>query len=107
MRTHHAFARSLSQPPRQVLVQDPEPLMYHGEVLYRDGQVVGDVRSASYGHSLGGAVGLSMVESKDGEPVNKTYVSSGEWEVDIAGRRYPATVSLRPLFDPRNERIKK
>ena len=29
-----------------------------------------------------------------------------KWEVDIAGVRYPATVSLRPLYDPKNERIK-
>ena len=35
--------------------------MFHGEVLMRDGQVVGDIRAASYGHSLGGAVGLAMV----------------------------------------------
>ena len=34
----------------QLLVLDPLPLMYHGEVVYRDGKVVGDVRSASYGN---------------------------------------------------------
>jgi len=47
----------------QVLVKQPEPLMYHGEILLRDGLPVGDVRAASYGHTLGGAVGLSVVES--------------------------------------------
>ena len=35
--------------------------MFHGEVVLRDGEVVGDVRAASYGHTLGGAVGLAMV----------------------------------------------
>ena len=44
------------------MLDDPEPLMYHGEIVYRDGEIVGDVRAASYGHTLGGAVGLSMVE---------------------------------------------
>merc|ERR1711920_640983 len=47
----------------QVLVKDPEPLMYHGEIVLRDGLPVGDVRAASYGHTLGGAVGLAVVES--------------------------------------------
>ena len=46
----------------QVLLADPEPLMVHAEVLLRDGVAVGYLRSASYGFTLGGAVGLAMVE---------------------------------------------
>ena len=34
----------------QLLVLDPQPLMYHGEVVYRNDQIVGNVRAASYGH---------------------------------------------------------
>jgi glycine cleavage system aminomethyltransferase T/glycine/D-amino acid oxidase-like deaminating enzyme len=87
----------------QVLVKDPEPLMFHAEVVRRDGIPVGYVRAASYGHTLGGAVGLAMIEPK--VPVDDTYLGSGKWEVDIAGRLYPATVSLRPLYDPQMKRI--
>jgi 4-methylaminobutanoate oxidase (formaldehyde-forming) len=65
---------------------------------------VGYIRAASYGHTLGGAIGLAMIEA--GEPINKTYVQEGEWEIDIAGRRYPAEVSIRPMYDPKMERIK-
>ena len=88
----------------QVLLRDPEPLMFHAEVVRRDGQPVGYVRSASYGFTLGGAVGLAMVEA--GEPVDQSYLDSGEWTVEVAGTRYPATVSLRPLYDPTNARIR-
>jgi len=88
----------------QVLVKDPEPLLYHGEVVLRNGTPVGYVRMASYGFTLGGAVGLAMIEA--GEPINKAYLREGEWEVDIAGTRYPAEVSLRPMYDPKMERIK-
>ena len=88
----------------QVLVKDPEPLMHHGEIVLRNGQPVGEVRAASYGHTLGGAVGLAFVH---GDPVvDKAFLDSGEWEVDIAGRRYPAVVSLRPMYDPGMERVK-
>ena len=80
-----------------VLCLDPEPLMYHAEVLRRDGAEVGYVRAASYGHTLGGAVGLAMVRGD---------VSTGDWTVEINGAQYPAKVSLRPLYDPKNERIK-
>jgi 4-methylaminobutanoate oxidase (formaldehyde-forming) len=95
-----AFTRRLLQ----VLVKDPEPLMYHAEVVYRNSAAVGYIRAASYGHTLGGAVGLAMIDA--GEPINKAYLAEGEWEVDIAGTRYPADVSLRPMYDPKMERVK-
>jgi 4-methylaminobutanoate oxidase (formaldehyde-forming) len=88
----------------QVLVKDPDPLMYHAEIVYRNDRVVGYMRIASYGHTLGGAVGLAMIEA--GEPINKAYLKEGRWEVDIAGRKYPAEVSLKPMYDPTMERIK-
>jgi len=88
----------------QILVDDPEPLMFHAEVVLRDGVPVGYVRAASYGFTLGGAVGLAMIEA--GEPLDQAYLDGGRWEVEIAGRLYPATASLRPLYDPSNSRIK-
>jgi heterotetrameric sarcosine oxidase gamma subunit len=87
----------------QVLVKDPEPLMYHAEVVRRDGVAVGYVRAASYGHTLGGAVGLAMIEPK--APVDAAYLGSGQWQVEIAGKLYPAGVSARPLYDPQMKRI--
>ena len=87
----------------QVLIKDPQPLMFHAEVVHRDGVPVGYVRAASYGHTLGGAVGLAMIEPK--VVVAEDYLGSGRWEVDIAGRRYPAAISARPLYDPQMKRI--
>jgi glycine cleavage system aminomethyltransferase T/glycine/D-amino acid oxidase-like deaminating enzyme len=103
------LARKAAGPPVrrlvQVLVTDPEPLMFHAEIVRRDGQPVGYIRSASYGHTLGGAVGLAMIEP--GVPVDERYLGSGAWQVEIAGRLYPARVSLRPLYDPAMLRIKR
>jgi len=91
----------------QILVRDPAAMMFHAEIVHRDGQPVGYVRAASYGHTLGGAVGLAMIEgASEREFVDAAYLRDGNWEVDIAGRRYPATASLRPLYDPDNARIK-
>ncbi len=97
-------ARPLPRRLVQVLVLDPEPLMYHGEVVRRDSIPVGYIRAASYGFTLGGAVGLAMIEA--GEPVTADYLSTGTWEVDIAGTLYPATVSIRPMYDPKSERVR-
>ena len=87
----------------QVLVKDPEPLMFHAEVVRRDGVPVGYVRAASYGHTLGGAVGLVMIEPK--VPVDEAFLNSGKWQVDIAGKLFPAIVSAKPLYDPEAKRI--
>jgi 4-methylaminobutanoate oxidase (formaldehyde-forming) len=38
--------------------------------------------------------------------IDEVYVSSGKWEVNIAGTLYPAEVSLEPVYDPEMERIK-
>jgi len=88
----------------QVLLKDPAPLMFHAEVVFRDGVPVGYVRAASYGHTLGGAVGLAMIEPK--VVVDAPYLQGGKWEVEVAGRRYPAEVSLKPMYDPAMARIK-
>jgi 4-methylaminobutanoate oxidase (formaldehyde-forming) len=88
----------------QVLVTDPGPLMFHAEIVKRDGRAVGYVRAASYGHTLGGAVGLAMIEAD--VAVDQAWLDRGAWTVDIAGIEYPALASLRPLYDPGMRRVK-
>jgi len=88
----------------QVLVKDPHPLLFHAEVVRRNGKAVGYVRSGSYGFSLGGAVGLFMIEA--GEQIDDNYIAGGKWEIEIAGKLYPADVSLTPLYDPEMKKIK-
>ena len=88
----------------QFLLGDPDAMLYHNEPIWRDGALAGYVRSAMYGHTLGGAVALGYIENPDG--VDADYVNAGAYEIEIAGVRYPATASLRPLYDPKSERIK-
>jgi 4-methylaminobutanoate oxidase (formaldehyde-forming) len=103
-----ALARKAAGMPTRrllsVLIKDPEPMLFHAEIVFRDGQPVGYVRAGSYGHTLGGAVGLAMVEG--GAPIDAAWLVAGHWEVDIAGRRYPAAVSLRSFYDPEMKRIR-
>jgi glycine cleavage system aminomethyltransferase T/glycine/D-amino acid oxidase-like deaminating enzyme len=90
----------------QILVKDPDALMFHAEIVRRSGEVVGYIRAASYGHTLGGAVGLAMVESSDKSPIDAKWIEAGTWEVEIANTRYPAVASLKPLYDPENKQVK-
>jgi len=87
-----------------VLLADPEPLLFHAEPVLRDGEFVGYIRAASYGWTIGGAVGLAMVEAP--EAVTKAWIDAGEWTVDVAGQLVPARVSLRPFYDPTSARVR-
>jgi 4-methylaminobutanoate oxidase (formaldehyde-forming) len=78
--------------------------MFHAEVVHRNGKPAGYIRSASYGFTLGGAVGLAMIDAD--EPIDQAYLDSGEWTVQIGAAVYPAVASLRPMYDPGNKRIR-
>jgi 4-methylaminobutanoate oxidase (formaldehyde-forming) len=88
----------------QIFVKDPEALMFHAEPVLRDGKPVGYIRAASYGHTLGGAVGLAMISAD--VPIDSKWIEAGTWEVQIANTRYPAAASLKPFYDPTNEKVK-
>ncbi|NBW40562.1 FAD-dependent oxidoreductase [bacterium] len=88
----------------QFLLLDSEPLMFHGEIIYSNDIPCGYIRAASYGHTLGGAVGLGMVEAK--VPVTEEYIHDTDWKIEIAGKKYPAQASLAPMYDPKMLRIK-
>ena len=88
----------------QFVFEDPEPLIYHEEPIFRDGELVGRITSAMFGHTLGGCVGLGYVNCTDG--VTADYINSGNFEIEVAGERFAARASLRPLYDPRSERPK-
>jgi 4-methylaminobutanoate oxidase (formaldehyde-forming) len=88
----------------QFLLENPEPLLYGGEPIYRHGKLVGYLRSGGYGHTLGGAVGLGPVENEDG--VSADFVESGSFEIMVAGLRYRARASLSPMYDPKGERVR-
>ena len=69
----------------QVLVKDPEPLMFHAEVVRRDGKALGYVRAASYGFTLGGAVGLAMIDG-GGEAIDQAFLDGGRGTWRSRGR---------------------
>ncbi|MBO6949131.1 MAG: FAD-dependent oxidoreductase [Rhodospirillales bacterium] len=103
-----AILRQKEEGAKQRLVQfklnNPEPLLYHNEPIYRDGVIVGYLTSGMYGHTLGGAIGLGYVKNADG--VDAAFVNEGRYEIEVAGRKFAADASLKPMYDPRNEKVR-
>ncbi|MEO0398879.1 MAG: FAD-dependent oxidoreductase [Pseudomonadota bacterium] len=88
----------------QFLLNDPEPMLYHDELIVIDGEINSHIHSAMYGHTLGGSVALGYVHHEEG--VTADWLASRKVEIRVAGRDYPATASLKALYDPKNERVK-
>ena len=87
----------------QFRLTDPEPLLYHNEPIVRDGQIVGYLSSGGYGHHLGGAMGLGYVPCQGQSAAD---VLASTYEIDVAGTRVKVEASLRPMYDPKSERVK-
>jgi glycine cleavage system T protein len=88
----------------QFALDDPDPLLYHNEPIWRDGRIVGRITSGAYGHHLGRAVGLGYLRDEFG--IDASYVKGGRYEIEVAGVRHAATASLEPLYDPKGVRIR-
>ena len=89
----------------QFMLTDPEPLLYHNEPILRGGEIVGHLTSGNYGHHLGGAMGLGYVPCA--EPGEKgADMLADPYEIEVAGVRVAATASLKPLYDPKSERMR-
>ena len=87
----------------QFVLNDSEPLLYHNEPILRDGELVGHLTSGNYGHTIGAAIGLGYVPCKD-ETVSDILASN--YEIDVAGSKIKADVAIKPIYDPKSERIK-
>jgi 4-methylaminobutanoate oxidase (formaldehyde-forming) len=86
-------------------LDDPEPLMYHNEPIWRDGELVGRITSAMFGHTIGRSIGLGYVRRSDG-PITADWLAAGAYEVEIATERFPTRASFRAPYDPTNARIR-
>jgi glycine cleavage system aminomethyltransferase T len=87
----------------QFVLEDPEPPLWGGEVIYRDGAAVGYTTSGSYGHTLGGGVALGYVRLANGASVD--WIMAGRFELLVDGRKIPARAYLQTPYDPRRIRI--
>jgi 4-methylaminobutanoate oxidase (formaldehyde-forming) len=85
------------------VLQDPEPMLWGGEPILRDGAAVGYTTSGAYGHTVGGAIAMGYVKNEAG--VSADFIESGRYQIDIAGERYPATAHLRAPYDAGRKRI--
>ena len=86
-------------------VEQGNPLILHEEPITRDGALCGAVTSGNRGFTLGKPVALGYVQRQGGK-LDREYLLSGSYEIEIAGERFPAKPHLSALVDPKGERMR-
>jgi 4-methylaminobutanoate oxidase (formaldehyde-forming) len=87
-------------------VDASEPMLWGGELVQRDGAVAGQVTSAAWGEKTGACVGLAYVRASDNSVVTADWVNSGSYRVNVGGDLYPISISLKPIYDAANARVR-
>jgi 4-methylaminobutanoate oxidase (formaldehyde-forming) len=85
-------------------VDDPDTVLWGRETILRDGEVVGWLSSAGWGYTVGQYIGYGFVRRPEG--LNKAWLESGVYELEVATRRVPAQLHFGPLVDPRGLKIR-
>jgi 4-methylaminobutanoate oxidase (formaldehyde-forming) len=111
-----AVEKARAEGPRRKLVSlvldagtVPHPAasaMWGGELVLCDGRPVGQVMSGAWGEALGAYTGLAYVRHPDGDVVTPAYLREGTYQVNVAGDIRPATLHLRPPYDPQGTRVR-
>jgi 4-methylaminobutanoate oxidase (formaldehyde-forming) len=81
------------------LTLDEEALLYGGEAVFADGQIVGRLRSGGWGYTVGKWIGYIYL------PLELARIGT-RLEVESFGERFGAEVAADVLYDPQGERLR-
>ena len=75
-----------------------QPLLLHDEPVYRDGTLVGHTTSGGRGFRTGRSLCFAYVQCDPVAPHGALF--TGDYEIDVAGERFPLRALRRPVYDP-------
>ncbi|MBN8999500.1 MAG: aminomethyltransferase family protein, partial [Rhizobiales bacterium] len=84
--------------------EDPDVVLLGRETIFRDGEQVGWLASGGFGYTVGRPIGYGYVRRAEG--IDRDFVLSGRYELEVAGERVAAAVHLDPLYDPAGARTR-
>lgn len=85
-------------------IDDPQQVLLGRETILRNGQPVGWLSSAGFGHHVGKYIGYGYIRNASG--VDSDYVLTGKYQLEVATELVDCQVHQSPLYDPSMSRIK-
>lgn len=88
-------------------VADPSVVLLGRETILRNGERAGYLTSGGYGYSVGKGIGFGYVRrSADAASGAEDDLTTGTYELEVAGERVPCELHKKPLYDPEMTRVK-
>ena len=88
----------------QFSLGDAHPLVLHDEPIYCRGAIVGRTTSGARGFRTGQTLCLATIACEAGESLDDLLAR--EYEIAVAGERFPLTPQKRPPYDPGGARMR-
>ena len=88
----------------QFVLEQNDKFLYHNEPIYLHDQLVGSITTGTYGHTFDAPIGLGWIQLP--VDISKDALENQSFEILVAGRKVPARASIRPVYDPKNSKIR-
>ena len=88
----------------QFRLEDPDRLLVHDEPIFRAGELVGRTSSGMWSYVEDRCLAMGYLTNEAG--VTKEWIETGDFEIEVATERIPATPSIGSFYDPRSLRVK-
>jgi len=87
---------------------DPKVPLNGHEIIHRNGNAVGYLSRGGFGYSINKSLGTGYVDlqSKAEDQSVRDFVLKGHYQIDVMGKMHDAEISLKPLFDPKKNKMK-
>ncbi|MBW2296604.1 MAG: GcvT family protein [Deltaproteobacteria bacterium] len=85
-------------------IEDPGPLVYHDEPIYRDGVLAAENTHGAYSHVNGCSIGMCWLKHPDG--IDDAWIMDGKYEINVAGKMFPIKIHLEPVYDPKSNKVR-
>ena len=85
-------------------IEDSQPLVYHDEPIYRDGELVSENTHGAYSHVLGCSIGMCYLKNPAG--IEDGWIQSRKYEINVAGKLFPIKIHLEPVYDPKSKNVR-
>ncbi len=85
-------------------IQDSQPLVYHDEPIFRNGDLISENTHGAYSHVLGCSIGMCYLNNAAG--IEDEWILSGKYEINVAGKLFPIQIHLEPVYDPKSGRVR-
>jgi glycine cleavage system aminomethyltransferase T len=91
-------ANAMARRVVSLVIDAPHTNLWGGELILRNNSPAGFVTSAAFGHTLGKPVALGILSNAHGA-ADRAWIEAGTYQIDLAGERYAAQVTLKAPLD--------